>query len=403
MLSVSEALALIVRTVARLPPQRVELDNAQGLVLAESVASDDDSPPFDKALMDGYAVRSIDVQSTSVRLHVCEEVMAGQVPQKILQPGNATRIMTGAPLPQGADAVVQVEHSRMDGEDVVLLETTPPKPGRSVLPRGASVRAGDIVLTAGTELRSQQLGCLAEMGRARVPVFPRPQVAVLATGDELVPVAATPGPGQIRNSNETMLCSQLRQAGATPVPLGIARDNPEDLREKISRGLQADVLLMSGGVSAGKLDLVPGVLGELGVREIFHKVQLKPGQPLWFGVFEQEAGRCCYVFGLPGNPVSSMVCCEFFVRTALRCLMGVEPAEPVPLRASLTSTYFNRGTRPTFHPARLTATSTGYTVATVPWVGSADLCATSRANAMALFPGADTEYHPGDMLDVFPW
>lgn len=403
MLSVSEALALIIGTATRLPARTEEIDSVAGLVLAESIASDSDSPPFDKALMDGYAVRSADIQGTAVRLLVREEVMAGQVARNAVHAGEAIRIMTGAPLPAGADAVVQVEHSRLEGSETVILETTRTDPGRNILRQGASVRQGTIVLPSGLELRPPHLGCLAELGRERVQVYPRPKVAVLATGDELVSVGEVPGPGQIRNSNETMLVGQIRQAGAVAVPLGIARDNHESLKAKILQGLNADVLILSGGVSAGKLDLVPGVLRESGVREVFHKVRLKPGQPLWFGVLEREQGNNSYVFGLPGNPVSSLVCCELFVRTALRQLMGIQPAQPVPLRAQLSTEFFNKGNRPTFHPAQLTSASTGYTVATVPWVGSADLCGTARANAMALFPDGDSQYRSGDLVDVYPW
>lgn len=409
MLSVPEALAILVERVERPAAAELPLEATVGLVLAENIVSDIDSPPFDKALMDGYAVRSADVKTPTVHLRVGEEVLAGQVPRRCVGPGEATRIMTGAPLPEGADAVVPVEHSRLEGEDVVVLNTTATDPGRNVLRRGASVRTGQVVLKAGAELRPQQMGALAELGRHRVAVYPRPRVAVLATGDELVPVAERPGPGQIRNSNETMLTAQLKFAGAEPLPLGIARDTREDLREKISRGLQADVLLLSGGVSAGKLDLVPSVLRELGVEEVFHKVRVKPGQPLWFGVTElprqsteARPGERCYVFGLPGNPVSSMVCCEVFVRTVLRRLMGIEPAEPQPMRAVLTEGHFNRGDRPTYHPARMSATANGLTVAPVPWIGSADLCATSGANAMALF-SEDKQYLVGDVVDVFAW
>jgi molybdopterin molybdotransferase len=253
-----------------------------------------------------------------------------------------------------------------------------------------------------------------------VAVYPRPRVAVLATGDELVPVNQIPGPGQIRNSNEAMLAAQLRQFGTIPVPLGVARDDRDELREAIRRGLACKMLLLSGGVSAGKLDLVPEVLGELGVREVFHKVRVKPGQPVWFGIMDsrpagerrsdggvpqssEPACSPCYVFGLPGNPVSSMVCCELFARTGIRRLMGEEPAVPVPWRARLTKDHFNSGNRPTYHPARWESTDSGSVVEPVRWVGSADLCATVEANAMVLFPEGERMYPAGTLLDVFLW
>jgi molybdopterin molybdotransferase len=403
----------------------VALDEALGLVLAEDAIAELDSPPFDKSLMDGYAVRSADLRDGRGRLRIIEEVLAGQVPQRVVGAGEATRIMTGAPLPGGADAVVPVEHTRLveaelvDAEEVEI-ETGPVTPGRNLILRGASTRAGARVLPSGRLLRPQELGCLAELGRDTVQVISRPRVAVLSTGDELVAVGSRPGPGQIRNSNETMLVAQLRQAGVTPIPLGISRDDRAELRERIAAGLECDVLLLSGGVSAGKVDLVPSILADLGVRQVFHKVRVKPGAPLWFGVFERPdkgmhrrenstaggappASSECHVFGLPGNPVSSMVCCELFARTAFRRLMGIAPAEPIPHRARLTCEHASRGNRPTYHPAKLEWTATGAVVAPVPWIGSADLSATSQANAMALFPEGDRTYAAGETLEVFPW
>jgi molybdopterin molybdotransferase len=265
------------------------------------------------------------------------------------------------------------------------------------------------VLPAGRVLRAQEIGALAESGRATVEVYRRPRVAVLATGDELVPASAQPGPGQIRNSNEPMLCAQIRQAGGEPVPLGIARDERQHLRERIEQGLACDLLLLSGGVSAGKLDLVPSELAAAGVRQVFHQIRMKPGKPLWFGVFDRPtktgttgADRC-YVFGLPGNPVSSMVCCELFARAALRRLMGIEPAVAVPLQARLTEEHSMRGNRPTYHPARLEWQPTGPAVHAVDWIGSSDLRATVDANALVYFPPGDRVFRAGEMVDVYPW
>ena len=285
MLTVAEALAAIVAEVKSFAAERVALAHALGLVLAEAIVADRDSPPFDKSLMDGFAVRSADVVTGQARLRVIDEVMAGHLPSRTVGPGEATRLMTGAPLPDGANAIVQVEHTRALSEHEIEIDTSPVKPGRSILKRGASHRAGSRVLHPGRMLRPQELASLAELGHSHVAAHRRPRVAVLATGDELIPVDRTPGPGQIRNSNETMLVAQLKLAGAEPVPLGIARDNLDHLRERIAAGLEYDILLLSGGVSAGKLDLVPSVLAELGVRQVFHQVKVKPGQPLWFGVF----------------------------------------------------------------------------------------------------------------------
>src|SRR5579872_4840335 len=327
--------------------------------------------------------------------------------------------MTGAPIPEGADAVVQVEHTRpaITGSDAaVAIETTTVAAGRNIMKRGEALHKGTCVLPAGREI-----GALAELGHDPLAVYARPRVAVLSTGDELVPVGEVPGPGKIRNSNAAMLTAQLRHMGAEAVSLGVARDDPSSLRERIERGLAFDALVLSGGVSAGKLDLVPAVLAEAGVQRIFHKVQVKPGQPIWFGVFRrpprEESGpgpapaaasaelhsKSCYVFGLPGNPVSSMVCCELFARTAIRRLMGVEPALPTPRRARLASDHFSRGNRPTYHPARFEWTESGAAVELVRWMGSADLSATVEANAMALFPEGERMYAAGAVVEVFLW
>jgi molybdopterin molybdotransferase len=403
LLSVAEALSLIIREVSPLAVERVPLTEALGRTLAEEVVSTIDSPPFDKALMDGYAVRSADVAvEGAISLQVIEEVTAGRVPTRALEPGTATRIMTGAPIPEGCDAVVPVERTTFDEGTQRVTTDLRARPGANVLRQAASVTVGQRVLPAGRVLRASELGALAELGVSQVPVRRRPRVAVLATGDELVPVEAMPGPGQIRNSNETMLCGQIVQAGGIPAPLGVARDERTELRAKILQGLASDVLLLTGGVSAGKLDLVPSELEAAGVRQVFHKVEVKPGKPVWFGEL-REGSESRFVFGLPGNPVSSLVCFELFARTALRRLMGVEPAEPQPVRARLEQPHVARGDRPTYHPARLSWSENGPTVRTVRWHGSSDLCGTLEANAMALFPAGDAEYASGSVVDVFLW
>ncbi|NOX57084.1 MAG: molybdopterin molybdotransferase MoeA, partial [Planctomycetes bacterium] len=324
-----------------------------------------------------------------------------------VEPGEAIQIMTGAPVPDGADAVVPVEDSRIEetpeGRFVRLTPSEPVVAGLNVIRRGTSIRRGQAVLPVGRRLRPQELGALAEMGRAHVSVHRRPRVAILATGDELVPIDVTPGPGQIRNSNEMMLIAQVRRAGGEPISLGVARDDREDLRRHISEGLRYDVLLLSGGVSAGKLDLVPTQLEAAGVRNVFHKVRVRPGKPLWFGIRADAPAARCYVFGLPGNPVSSMVCFELFVRMALRRLMGVTPAEPHSIQATLTVEHVVAGNRPTYHPARLEWTETGPQVTPIVWHGSFDLQATKDANAMALFAEAGRTYAANERIKVVPW
>jgi molybdopterin molybdotransferase len=402
MLTLDDALQRLLDTVAPFSGERVPLSEAWGLTLAADVVSDVDSPPFDKALMDGYAVQAADVATGSAKLSVLERITAGIVPTKTVTAGTAIQIMTGAPLPSGADAVVRVEDTTDDGT-TVRIAGKPVTVGTNLLRQGTAMRRGDRVLTAGQTLSAARIAALAEVGHFSVPARRRPRIAVLATGDELVPVDAVPGPGQIRNSNESMLVAQIRTTNATPVPLGIARDNRPDLAVKIRQGLDADVLVLSGGVSAGKLDLVPSELEAAGVRQVFHKVDLKPGKPIWFGTFRGAAGRPGYVFGLPGNPVSSLVCFELFVRTAIRRLMGAEPARPAAIPARMTVGLHHRSDRPTFHPAELTATLTGMEARPVPWQGSSDLRATVEANGMVFLPTGDRQYHAGDVVEAFCW
>ncbi|MBI1345909.1 molybdopterin molybdenumtransferase MoeA [bacterium] len=403
MIELSAALDTVCRTVAPFPAEPCSLESCLGLTLANEIISDIDSPPFDKALMDGYAVVAADVATGTATLNVIERITAGQVPTQVVTSGTAIQIMTGAPLPQGADAVVRIEDTKLDGV-VVQIVGKPVAAEASVIRRGTSLKVGETVLAAEVRLTPSRIGALAELGQAQVAVRRAPRIAVLATGDELVPIDQVPGPGQIRNTNEAMLCAQIRTAGAVQVPLGIARDNREDLAAKIQQGLQADILVLSGGVSAGKLDLVPSELSAAGVREVFHKVNMKPGKPVWFGTFTPpETGRTVAVFGLPGNPVSSMVCFELFVRTAVRRLMGSEPARPAAISATVLNVFRHRSDRPTYHPAEITWTATGPQVRLLPWQGSSDLRATVSANGMAVLPAEEQLFQPGDRVDVVSW
>jgi molybdopterin molybdotransferase len=395
MLAVSEAQEIVLRHASPLSPIDAPLAaDAMGLVLADDVISDLDMPPFDKALMDGYALRAGDLTEEGGTLTVIEEVTAGNTPTRPVGPGQATRIMTGAPMPDGADAVVMVERTRVLDDKQVHLEE-PARAGQNVLARGEEMRRGQTVLTAGAILRPQEFGVLASVGRTAIKVYPRPRVALLATGDELVESSQFPGPGQIRNSNGPMLAAQVLRAGGIPHWLGIARDRVDHLRGLIAEGLRAPILLLSGGVSAGKLDLVPGVLKELGVQPHFHSVKLKPGKPLLFGTVDGAL-----VFGLPGNPVSSLVCFELFVRPAIRRLAGHADAGPFEVRAFLTEDFPYRSDRPTYHPAWLEYRETGWTVRPVAWFGSPDLRGLTRANSFVILPAGDHLHPAGKPMSV---
>jgi molybdopterin molybdotransferase len=291
------------------------------------------------------------------------------------------------------------------------------KAGQNIMRQGSSLRRGEIVLPAGQEIRPAEVGLLAEVGRANVLTYPRPRVAVLSTGNELVEAHELPAAGQIRNSNGPLLSAAVRRSGGTPIELGIARDDAADLRAKIEQGLAADILVLSGGVSMGVLDLVPRVLTELGVEQVFHKVNLKPGKPLWFGTTgsrsKVQGSRSGHqpetlnlkpgtlVFGVPGNPVSGLVCFELFVRPAIARLAGREPDAVLRrLDARLTKSFAHRGDRPTYFPAIVRRVAGDWTAEPVEWRGSADLRGITRANALIVFPAGDRAWQPGDVFET---
>jgi molybdopterin molybdotransferase len=328
--------------------------------------------------------------------------------------------MTGAPLPEGADAVVQIEKTEMIDSSTVRLQQLDPAPGQHVMPLGASMRAGDVVLRAGAIMRPIEIAILAEIGRAMATVRPRPRVAILPTGNELVSIGEKPGLGQIRNSNGPMLRAAAANAGAEAIELGIARDDRDELSRWIEQGLAADVLLLSGGVSAGKFDLVPSVLADLGIEQIFHKVALRPGKPLWFGI-KQDNERRALVFGLPGNPVSSFVCFELFVRPVIAALAGRGFPQPQTITAKLNHEFDHPGGRAAYLPARVNypsedlrgslassadprtrflAGESAPDVEILPWQGSGDLAALARANGLTCLPAEKCRLAVGAPIKV---
>lgn len=391
MLEVAVAREIVLTHAKPLTAVRTPLTpDALGRVLAENVRADIDSPPFRKSMMDGYAVRAADCAST-VELRIVEEIPAGAVPTKSIAAGECARIFTGAPVPDGADAVVMQERTEPLG-DRVRVSDTGLSPGRNVMPRGKEMTAGDVVLPVGSVLSPVAFGVLASVGRSESATSPAPRVAILATGDELVEANVVPGPGQIRNSNGPMLAALVHRAGGIPRYLGIVRDDLGELRARIGTALaQADVLLLTGGVSVGKLDLVPGVLEELGVVAHFHKVRMKPGKPLLFG----SRGNTL-VFGLPGNPVSGLVGFELFVRPALRKLAG--HADPGPTTASLplAADLLANHDRPTYSPGIIEASQ----VRPLPWAGSGDLRSMLAANAFIVLPPGEVRLKAGEYVSV---
>ena len=394
MISPKRALRLVLEQTPRLEPVEVPLAEAVGCVLTEPVATDMDLPPFDKSAMDGYAVRSEDVGSLPTELEVTQELAAGTVPTRPVEPGACARIMTGAPVPEGADVVVMVEDTEPAGaERVRILRAGPP--GRNVCARGEDVRRGETVLAAGHTVRPAEVGLLASVGRERVRVFRRPRVAILATGNELVPVSATPGPGEIRNANSWSLAACCRRAGVACDDLGVARDTEGDLHAQLTDGLTRDLLLVSGGVSMGRWDLVPKVFEALGVHVHFATVRQKPGKPTVFATHGRGV-----VFGLPGNPVSTLVTFRLYVLAAIRTMMGDAAPAGTPFSAVLAEPAHVRGERTTFVPATLRPEGDAWTVRPVPTHGSADLVAFCRADALVpLEPGSHPE---GEVVEAVP-
>ena len=405
MIEIEEALRRIESFGFRLPKRAVPLAEAVGYHLAEPAMSDVDSPPFDKSMMDGFAIQSSDVSDGKADLEIVERVMAGQMPERETAPGQATQIMTGAPLPPQADAVVMVEETReyeREGKPRVAIEANAVRQHQNILPQAATLAIGDQVMPVGQMLRCEDVGPLAEAGCATCHVFSRPRLAVIATGDELVSHETAPAASQIRNSNGPMLTAMAQRNCQEVTDLGIGRDDRDALRDLIQQGLTHDVLVLSGGVSAGKLDLVPSLLQEAGVKQVFHKVKIKPGKPVWFGVLDTDSpsNQKTFVFGLPGNPVSSMVCYHIFVAPLLRYLAG-DVFQVPHVQAQLTSFHSQRPGRTTYWPSRLTVTETGWQAEPLAWKGSADLKTLIQANGFIVMPAEQAEFPAGTRVAAF--
>jgi len=383
---------------ARTQREKVALEDAAGRVLAESVAADRDSPALSRSVRDGYAVRAADLPGD---LAVIGEVRAGDRFAGEVGAGQAVEIMTGAPIPAGADAVVMVEHtSRVDGR--VHIEVAA-EPAQFINPQGCEAAANDTVLRAHKRLDYSDVAMLAAFGRTHVEVFRKPEVAIIATGDEIVEVSESPSPFQIRNSNAYSLAVQVTRAGGIPRVLPVARDTVEHTRKIVMRGLTSDLLLLSGGVSAGKYDVVEQVLAEVGAEFYFDRVLIQPGQPVVFGqaIGTAATGEKWYgkfFFGLPGNPSSTMVTFEIFARAAVELLGGQdESILPMPF-ARLTRDFRHRPGLTRFLPAHLSPDGTEVTP--VEWHGSGDVPALTRANAYLVADPFRAEYPRGEFIRI---
>ena len=371
--------------------ESVDLLAASGRVLADPIFADRNLPPFPRSTRDGYAVRAADLARVPATLDVIGEIRAGETLENIpkqIGNGQAASIMTGAPVPSGADAVVMVEYTAQQGKRVEITRSI--KPGENIVPSGAEAQQGGVLVERGVRLNDAAIALAATAGQSRVQVYKRPQVVVLTTGDEIVSVDAIPGPTQIRNSNSYSLAVQVRNAGGEPVLLPIAPDEPRKLQALIEEGLRSGLLLMTGGVSMGRYDLVEQVLEELKAEFFFTGAKIQPGRPVVFGKCGAGApareSSGTYFFGLPGNPVSTMVTFELFARPMLEALAGLSPQKLRFVYAKLKSEIRVKPGLKRFLPAILSGEFEDTQVELVPWQGSGDIAATARANCYIVIP-----------------
>ncbi|MCL4522750.1 MAG: molybdopterin molybdotransferase MoeA [Acidobacteria bacterium] len=399
MLPYVEARRKVIETItaAKLAPRcaYVELGQALGCVLAENVHADRDYPPFDRSTRDGFAVRAADTARVPVTLDMVGEVKAGGMYTGPLRAGQCVQIMTGAGIPVGADAVVMIEHTKSAAGSVLIERAA--EAGQNVVPRGSEAKADQLLLKPGARMGYPELALLGQVGHVRVKIAKPPRVAILSTGDEVVEVWQQPNALQIRNSNTISLAAQVELAGGEPVPLPNAPDHIHDLRKRVERGLQEDILVLSGGVSMGKYDLVEVVLREMGASFGFDAVAIRPGKPAVFGTCN---GR--FFFGLPGNPVSTMVTFELFVVPAIDMLSGAPPRPLPSFKAKLAAPVKQKAVLTHFLPAAVDWTRGDPVVKELPWQGSGDIVTLTQANCFLIVPESKLEFAAGDWVDVLP-
>ena len=397
MIQVQEALDKILSQIQFKGVEKIPLDQALGRVLAEDVVSRVNNPPLDNSAMDGYALIAQDIQSATpenpVKLEVVEEIAAGYTAKGTLKPGQTMRIMTGAPIPPGADAVLMQEDTQKDGNSILCLDRADVE--ENIRRAGEDVKIGEGVLKKGTTLSPAHIGMMAVVGRSQIAVSQRPTVSILSTGDEILELDETPQGPQIFNSNGHMLAAQIKSAGGIPLYLGIAKDTEKDLMEKFEWALKADIVVSSGGVSVGDYDLVKSSLQKMGQDMLFWKVAMKPGKPLAFG----RIGKIP-IFGLPGNPVSSFVSFEQFVRPSLRKVLGCSDLSHKTVQAKLTRTIHKKPGRLHFLSSIVSWADGEYTVTPAGEQGSGILKSAANANSLLIFPLEADEIKQGQEVAV---
>ena len=384
--------------LAPVEPEFTSLLDATGLALAEDLRADRDFPPFPRATRDGYAVRAQDVETVPAKLRRIGVLKAGADSSSVVMAaGEAVEIMTGAGVPEGSDSVVMVEFTECEGETVTIARSV--KPGENVVPAGAEAKRGDIMVAKGAQVSHAVVAVAAAVGRAELAVHRRPRVAVLATGDEVVDINLPPGPYEIRNSNSYSLAAQIDESGGDAIILPVARDDAAELALMLRKGLESDLLLLTGGVSMGKYDLVEEVLASLDAEFCFTGVAIQPGKPVVFGEVRMN-GRNKPFFGLPGNPVSTMVTFQLFVRPVLDALRGAATT-PLPFaQAALMQSLSTKTGLTRFLPGRLAGSQETPTVELVPWHGSGDLMAAAKANCYIVVPPDREKLDAGEAVTI---
>lgn len=370
----------------------IPLGDSLGRFLANEVRADRLYPPFDRSIRDGFAVRSSDV-APGAKLKCSGELKAGDTPNISVAPGTCVQIMTGAAVPQGADAVVMIEHTRAEADTIVFDRAA--AAGQNIVPRGREAAEGQVLLARGARIGFAEIAVAAQVGAIELQVYRKPRVAILSTGDEVVSAETKPGDFQIRNSNAYSLAAQVALHGGEPLVLVNAKDTEDDLREKITQGLKQEMLVLSGGVSAGKYDLVEKVLRDLGAEFHFDAVAIRPGKPTVFAICDGKP-----VFGLPGNPISTMVTFELFASLALQLLSGAEAKPLAFLEARLGESLHEKTGLAHFLPSRLDWPDGVPTVKPIRWQGSGDLAAVAKSNCFLYIPADRAELALGETVSV---
>jgi molybdopterin molybdotransferase len=394
MISIEKAIETILSNIKRLKTEDIDINYAYDFTLAEDIRADIDIPPFNKAAMDGYAVRSEDVFAVPVVLNVKNTIQAGERASQSIESGQCVKIMTGASVPRGADSVVMVEDTELseNGHVKILKEV---KKGQHICLQGEDIKKGKVVLKHSTVIGAPEIAIISSVGKSMVSVYKKPEVAIISTGNEIVEAGNPLKEGQIRNSNGPMLRSMVMSIGCKSRYLGIAKDTESVLKTKIKEGLKSDVLLLSGGVSMGEYDLIPKVLGELGMKILFHRVFVKPGKPLLFAVKGKSI-----IFGIPGNPVSNFTTFHMFIRPALHKMMGIPDSGVCFDDAVMDIDFKNRTERVHVVPSRCFVKDTELYVAPFTLNGSADIIGCSKANCFAVIEGGRGDIRRGEKVQV---